>query len=286
MALKTRGPTKWTSAAARRVVEAAGGGLSVEDAVVRIVAVLREGTYGPPTQLDVIRERLRVEPWQPQPLPVSGELRRNGERLTIAYASGLSLGRRRFTIAHELGHAFFERSGPNCPRRGKELERICDLFAVELLMPREQTASVVDDPGPRSVLTLADRFEVSLTAAMYRYTEVARTHAAIDDGARRSATLAALAQPDESVQRLVDDARLRGEADEVMPLNRNPVWNGPWWIRAAAAGKSPVVVMTGQPLVSHQGEADRAAVGFRTAESNRTAFPLRGPLRLSAEEGR
>src|SRR5580698_50481 len=119
----------WTSAAARRIISAAGGHCTVEEAVVQVVGVLRQDAEGDPVSLEKVAEQLGIISIESDDIAVSGELRRDGDSLRIAYASGLSTPRRRFTIAHELGHAFFERSGPGCPRRGKELERICDLFA-------------------------------------------------------------------------------------------------------------------------------------------------------------
>lgn len=245
-------PAAWTSAAARRVVAAAGGQHSIERSVVEIVTKLRAGTEGPPTDLRVIADKLGVASWRAEPLPVAGELRRNGNGLTIAYASGLPAGRRRFTIAHELGHAFFEQTGPNCPRRGVELEKICDLFAVELLMPDQLTRDSIKDAGPTSVIDIASRFEVSMSAAMYRLTELFRVHAALDMGESRSATLVVLREADPGVDAVVDEARQRGVATASMRLGSNRVWNGAWRVRAARATTGHVVVLTAEP-VEHDG---------------------------------
>jgi hypothetical protein len=251
MALKSKRSPTWSSAAARRLILAAGGDTTVEEAVVQVAGNLREGASGPPTDLGAVAQQLGVDSCRAEPLPVAGELRRDGDRLTVVYASGLSVGRRRFTIAHELGHAFFERSGPHCPRRGKELERICDLLAVELLMPSTQIALITGDGGPRAVLAVSDLFQVSLTAAMYRLASLTRSHIALDNGNRRYGTLTALAASDVAVDSLVDEARREGEADVVGRLTRNPVWNGPWRLRAEAARGGYVVVLSGEPLAPH-----------------------------------
>lgn len=242
----------WKSAAARRVVAAAGGELTVERSIVDVVTKLRAGTDGPPTDLSAVAERLRVERCYPESLPVAGELRRNGDGLVIAYASGLPAGRRRFTIAHELGHAFFEQTGPNCPRRGAELERICDLFAVELLMPEQLTREHVRRPEPKSVFDIATQFEVSVSAAMYRFTELYGVHAALDTGESRSATLGALKAADPGISDVVEGARQQGSSSAVIRLSSNRVWNGAWHVGAARADSSRLVVLTAEPI-EHDG---------------------------------
>lgn len=262
MAVKTKSTT-WTSAAARRIVAAAGGNHTVERSVVEVVTRLRAGTHGPPTDLRAVADRLWVQSWRPEPLHVAGELRRNGQGLMIAYASGLPPGRRRFTIAHELGHAFFEQTGRNSPRRGAELERICDLFAVELLMPEQLTKNCLRSAEPRSVFDIASRFEVSISAAMYRFTELSGVHAALDVGESRSATLVVLKAADRGIGEVVDEARQHGVSTALMRLVSNRVWNGVWRVRAARADTGHVVVLTAEP-VEHDGRpvlssADRFA---------------------------
>jgi IrrE N-terminal-like domain len=83
-----------------------------------------------PTQLAVVARKLGVASIREERgLPYSGVLRRrtNG-RLEIRYAPS---GRARFTIAHELGHAYLLRS----EFEPLDEESFCDRFAAELLMP-------------------------------------------------------------------------------------------------------------------------------------------------------
>jgi hypothetical protein len=87
--------------------------------------------------------------------------------------------RKRFSVAHELGHIFFYRFAPAAKamqeRLGRqaphEEERLCNIAAEELLMPawfleellREPSASPAD-----RVLKLAEHCDVSVEAAMIR----------------------------------------------------------------------------------------------------------------------
>ena len=91
----------------------------------------------------------------------------------------MSLGRRRFTIAHELAHALFH-SGPKTkfllsgadksPR-----ERFADRFAGEFLMPTEGIRRIMEEHGmgsriaePADVIHLQRCFNVSYATALVR----------------------------------------------------------------------------------------------------------------------
>ena len=158
--------SRWTSAASRRLLEYAGNPARVEEAVRIVGQRLLMGISCPPTDLEALKSRLNVTAIEPvEGLPVSGELRVDGRGFRIVHAASLSSGRRRFTVAHEFGHAFFESTGPNCPRYGRELERLCDMLASEFLMPCnifvERSGT---DPSPRKIFRLAREFDTSVMA--------------------------------------------------------------------------------------------------------------------------
>ena len=81
-------------------------------------------------------------------------------------------GRRRFTIAHEIGHFVLypercrsERGGVD--EAGRREEREADTFAAELLMPEHLVREAVREQG-LDVARLADRFEVNRKAMQSR----------------------------------------------------------------------------------------------------------------------
>lgn len=126
----------------------------------------------PPTNLEVLAERLNVSGFDAEEMPLSGELRRHGSQFRVAYSSYLPLVQRRFTIAHELGHAVFAMSGPHYPRVGEELERICDMFAAEFLMPTTEFQNRLgDNPTVEKILELAAFFKSPLLSAAIRAAE-------------------------------------------------------------------------------------------------------------------
>ncbi|BDL39031.1 hypothetical protein MSPGM_16210 [Methylorubrum sp. GM97] len=100
--------------------------------------------------------------------------------------SSASPGRRRFTVAHEIAHYLLHRDrippqGIYCKeedvsrRAGKDIEKEADTFAAALLMPFHDLRRQID---PKAKPTLADlgglaeRYGVSLTAAILRWLEV------------------------------------------------------------------------------------------------------------------
>lgn len=104
---------------------------------------------------------------------------------SIAYNEASRPERRRFTIAHELGHFLMPLHGANAqcakadmgvlttkdPNRAREAE--ANRFAAALLMPRElflRDMRRLGDPEVEHVVKLASDYEVSKEAAVRRYT--------------------------------------------------------------------------------------------------------------------
>jgi hypothetical protein len=164
---------QWSSAAARHLLEMAGHPTTIDEAVYVVAGRYLEGLPSPPTDLDAAARRAGVSEILAEDLPVSGELRRDGKNFKIVYSTYLSEARRRFTIAHELAHAIFESTKVRGPRNGVELERLCDMLASELLMPRDLFLSVgSSEPSVSNLLELAQTFKTSLSATGIRYAKL------------------------------------------------------------------------------------------------------------------
>jgi hypothetical protein len=159
----------WESAAAKRLVGLAGDNCSVEDAVVKVVHELLIGVPHPPTNLDDVQAQLNVVRICSEDLPFSGELRPAADGFTIVLAKHLNHGRRRFTIAHELGHALLAKTGRNYPRLGKEVERLCDMLAAEILMPQEVFLRTLPmEVDLSTIAQISNTFKTSWWAAAIR----------------------------------------------------------------------------------------------------------------------
>lgn len=100
--------------------------------------------------------------------------------------SGATPGRRRFTVAHEVGHYLLHRhripaTGIYCKeddvsRRGGSvlIEKEADTFAAALLMPSHDLRRQIDPknkPSLDELGALAERYGVSFTAAVLRWLE-------------------------------------------------------------------------------------------------------------------
>ena len=159
----------WRSASARRICDLAGRD-SVEQAAEEIGRRLTDGIVAVPIELELMFSRLNIQSCRPDPeLEIAGELRPAATGYEIVYSLAQSGRRRRFTVAHEMAHAVIERTGKHCPRKGKELERICDMIASQILVPtdmlRQHSAPC---PNLDRISELATAFNVSLTMMALR----------------------------------------------------------------------------------------------------------------------
>jgi Zn-dependent peptidase ImmA (M78 family) len=166
---------RWTSSAANRLRELAGGTLSVEDSVKALATTYLSGVSTPPTDLPHVAEKLGIRDFIEDDVPFSGELSRSRNGTSVIYSRHLSRSRRRFTIAHELAHAMFDTKSRRFPRVGKELERICDMLAVELLMPVSPFMAAVSGVLiPERVFDTAALFQTSIATTALRCAELYR----------------------------------------------------------------------------------------------------------------
>lgn len=169
--------------------------MSRREDVVRSYAIelLDEvGVRGPPVDPDRVaaEKELEVEERAGFPEDVYGALWRKGNRFGIDISTSCpTQGLRNFSVAHELGHFHIDGhldymlglGDGQAPSLGSHFrdqqdkhEREADWFASELLMPVRFAGDLVLDrePSVTSIQHLADRFEVSLTAASIRYTNL------------------------------------------------------------------------------------------------------------------
>lgn len=149
-------------------------------------------TYGgdvPPVDVEELAAslyRLRVRqaddlgavPEAPAGVPLSGLLLPRDYEIWVRRDESQS--RRRFSVAHEVGHwvlhvpgaarAVFCRTSdvrPDADDALQRRERAANRFAAELLMPQEAVAAEVAQLGP-DPLALAERFDVSPLAMGFR----------------------------------------------------------------------------------------------------------------------
>lgn len=134
-----------------------------------------------PVDPEVIARNMGIEvmgmsPFQPGFDPnISGMYVNDGGKPTIYYNMMDPENRKRFTIAHELGHhvlqhgnRFRDTSATLSGGSYDPAEVSANRFAAELLMPAYSTKVMVVDNGITSLSQLANAFQVSEQAMHYR----------------------------------------------------------------------------------------------------------------------
>jgi len=160
-----------------KYLQAVSSGVGEPDRVRAIVLSLQQYRNAGET-LQIIAARLGVDAIKEEPLPFDGGVFDVGGRLIIKINSLSPRARRRFTLAHEIAHLVLESSLSlkTLKRRSScaanpELERACDVFAAELLMPSEDIVPFVSNLGlqsPEKLQVLSRKYEVSLHSAALR----------------------------------------------------------------------------------------------------------------------
>jgi Zn-dependent peptidase ImmA (M78 family) len=148
------------------------------------------GVAGPPVEVERIAQGLGAQViYENFKGEVSGLLLRRGNSIVIGVHKTQPHTRRRFTIAHEIGHLVMHSGAlePVHVDRGFDMhlrspasstaEDVAEIeanaFAASLLMPREMVMDDVDGQmldfeDPRLVRRLAERYEVSTQAMTFR----------------------------------------------------------------------------------------------------------------------
>lgn len=113
-----------------------------------------------------------------------GRLSVREQRWRIEVPWEISVERRRFSIAHEIGHILLFDAVAQNPQHVQQLrsgelwakvERLCNIGAAHLLMPSRPfgfAADVLMPPSRKTVAMLASKYQVSLAAAARRIAEV------------------------------------------------------------------------------------------------------------------
>jgi hypothetical protein len=155
-------------------------GSAAEEMVSACAALVAEGSHAPPIPLKPLVEALNAR-WEEREMSADGQLRRDKHGYLINYPPDDERWRRhRFTIAHELAHVvLIERLGDAGKKMAanaewKEVERLCNQGAAEILLPRQSFAAALAECGftAQGLVRLYERFAVSWSALFVRIAEI------------------------------------------------------------------------------------------------------------------
>ena len=186
----------WRTIAAAQFL-AKCGTVTIEKGIEHSVAVLRtealraghgKGISGAPYDPTPLAFWLGASDVRAADLGFDGHVIQDGDRILVEYDVGIaSRRRRRFTIAHEVGHLMLWKASGGIKKvaarrsTGKsEVEELCNKLAAEILAPKAEVLSFWKSSparlgtGTKSdfVIEMTQRFDISVNFAALRFKEV------------------------------------------------------------------------------------------------------------------
>jgi IrrE N-terminal-like domain len=139
----------------------------------RAVEVFVRSRRNSSDSLESLAHKLGVDEITEEKLPFEGGIFRENGRVVVKLNCDSSIVRKKFTLAHEIGHLFLETIPGPRSKKGSDvaLERICDSIAAELLMPAEEAVPFIrglGSPCPQKLRLIASKFGVSHQVAAIR----------------------------------------------------------------------------------------------------------------------
>jgi hypothetical protein len=133
----------------------------------------------PPIDVEALARRIGIRAVEEASLVEDGRLEVGSDSIRLLVRTGLTPPRRRFTIAHELGHLLLmdRREGAVARRLRSvscDIERLCDHLAAAILMPRDWvTLRFAHRPRNLSAVRhLSHQTRTSMSAATARLVEI------------------------------------------------------------------------------------------------------------------
>ena len=148
--------------------------MQLRDLQSRALAIAEEETFSaPPVHLNRLARRLGVASITVE-AELEGCVHLDVEPPRIVLDSRLGFNRRRFTLAHELGHVLAHRSKATRHFSSiDELERFCDRLAVSILLPERWVLPLVDLEWTLGELNgYADQASVSVAVLVNRLSDL------------------------------------------------------------------------------------------------------------------
>jgi Zn-dependent peptidase ImmA (M78 family) len=135
--------------------------------------------HEPLVDVEALASRMGIDAIEDIKMIEDGRLEQDGRTATIYLRAGLPDRRRRFTVAHELGHRLLLHPSAPADRYRRRLagdaeERFCDDLAAAILLPHDWVATnfAAEPRKLRTIRRLAASTGTSLSASLVRLNEV------------------------------------------------------------------------------------------------------------------
>ena len=169
----------WTNPSVLALAGEHGDPVAVITRIARTVALdaMADGWKGPPFDPFELARRQGIEVVPREELRDARTVPVADERVRVEFNPNRPRGRLRFSIAHELAHAFFPdaaeairyRSGPSARADDWQMEMLCNIAAAELLMPVGTFIALGGAPLELpDLMRLRNQYDVSTEALLRR----------------------------------------------------------------------------------------------------------------------
>jgi len=248
---------------------------------------------GPPVDLYALARQMNVDQIVVRSMIGDGRLEQHPGCRIIAVQAHAGAARRRFTIAHELGHVWLQKQTEYSFGHDSD-ERFCNAFAAALLLPRDWIAAQArsHEPSLVGLQRIAENADVSLASCLlrlrrfrpWRFTLVSWRW---DEGDWRMLSVTGLPADIRASTGVATVDRTRRALDIIAQLSQQPVGGSLWLGVGDRVQSFPAEIavrkLTAVAIVDLSGHVpprSKKAVGPRRTEgADRGGQPPRGTRR-------
>lgn len=171
--LRKKHAPEWKSAVARHLMILTGNPASLEEAIRLVVEQLLPTPLEVPPNLEELAHRMGLTDVSLEETDVSEEDTFHDDGLRFYEAPTSPIVQQRQELALAIAKQFFASQKPKGFTRGTELEKLCYMLALELLLPTQVFHRARKGPlSAQQVVEIAEQFQVSVRTAARKFTTI------------------------------------------------------------------------------------------------------------------
>lgn len=189
---------------------------------------------GPPVDVHALARHMNVDQIVVRSMIGDGRLEQHPGCRIIAVQAHAGAARRRFTIAHELGHVWLQEQPEHSIEHDSD-ERFCNAFAAALLLPRDWIAAQAraHEPSLAGLQRIARDADVSLASCLLRLRRFRQWRLTLvswrwDEGDWRMLSVTGLPADIRASNGVATVDRTRQALDIIAQLSQQPVGGSLW----------------------------------------------------------